>query len=204
MARWRGSSSIGSASRCWRSARLDDVRHALASAGRELAPGLDQISGNWSDGRRVGSEAQSEWEPTAGDDGAPGGRLVSTLRQDPPGRPASGPRPASAAPARPLKLASGSVDDEPEHPPFDESEIDEHDSEFGDEGGDGTPLDVILNAIEDETDVRITYAGADGVTRRTITPIEIKGAQVHALCHSSAHEHRFWIPSILVAVPAHE
>lgn len=189
-------------------ARLDDVRHALASAGRELAPGLDQISGSWSEGRRAGSEAESEWQPKASGDDAPSGRLVSTLRQAPPGRPASGRRPASAAPARPLKPASGSVADEPELSPLDEildeSEIDEHGGEFGDEGGDDTPLGVILDAIEDETDVRITYAGADGVTRRTITPIEVKGAQVHALCHASADEHRFWIPSILVAVPAHD
>jgi hypothetical protein len=184
-------------------ARLDDVRHALASAGRELAPGLDQISGSWSEGRRVGSEAESEWQPRASGGDAPGGRLVSTLHQVPPGHPASGPRPASAAPARPLKLASESVDDEPELPSLEEGEIGE-DGEFGEEGEDGSPLDVILNAIEDETDVRITYAGADGVTRRTITPIEIKGAQVHALCHASADEHRFWIPSILVALPAHD
>jgi predicted DNA-binding transcriptional regulator YafY len=96
------------------------------------------------------------------------------------------------------------MDDEPEHLLLDEPEIDEHDSEFSDEGEDGTPLEAIFNAIEDETDVRIAYAGADGVTRRTITPIEIKGAQVHALCHTSADEQRFWIPSILVAVPAHD
>lgn len=184
-------------------ARLDDVRQAVASAGCELAPGLDQISGSWSEGRRVGSEAESEWQPKASGGDAPSGRLVSTLRQAPPGRPASGPKSASTAPARQRELASASADDEPGLPSFEESEIGE-DGEFGEEGEAGSPLDVILNAIDDETDVRIAYAGADGVTRRTITPIEIKGAQVHALCHASADEQRFWIPSILVAVPAHE
>jgi hypothetical protein len=198
---------IGESLLAFPAARLDDIRHALANAGRELTPGLDQISGSWSDGRRVGSEAQSEWEPMAGGGDAPSGRLVSTLHQAPSGRPARGRRPASAAPARPLMLASESVDDEPGLPRLDEireeNEIGE-DGAFDEEGEDGTPLDVILDAIEEETDVRITYAGADGVTRRTITPIEIKGAQVHALCHASADEHRFWIPSILVAVPAHD
>jgi len=164
---------------------------------------LDQISGGWSEERRVGSEAQSEWEPRAGAGDTAGGRLVSTLRQAPPGRPASEPRPASTAPAQQSKLASASADDEPGPPRLGESEIGE-DGEFGQEVEDGSPLDVILNAIEDEADVQITYAGADGVTRRTITPIEIKGAQVHALCHASADEHRFWIPSILVALPAHD
>lgn len=181
-------------------ARLDDVRHALASAGRELAPGLDRVSGSWSDGRHIGSDAESQWQPTGGD--APSGRLVSTLRQAPPGSTASSRRPASAAPARPVKLAGASLDDEPELPLLDESEIDRYGGEFADEDRDHTPLAVILDAIEDETDVRITYAGADGITRRTITPIEIKGAQVHALCDASADEHRFWIPSILAAMSA--
>jgi hypothetical protein len=195
---------IGESLLAFPAARLDDVRHALASAGRELMPGLDQISGSWSEGRRVGSEAESEWQPNASGGDAPSGRLVSTLRQAPPGRPASGRRPVSAASARPSTLASGSVEDEPDLPTLDESL---GESEIGEDGGrteageDSSPLDVILNAIEDETDVRITYAGADGITRRTITPIEINGAQVHALCHASADEHRFWIPSILVAVP---
>jgi hypothetical protein len=94
------------------------------------------------------------------------------------------------------------VDDEPGPRSLEDSEIGE-DGEFGEEREDGSPLDVILDAIEDEIDVRITYAGAGGVTRSTITPIEIKGAQVHALCHASADERRFWIPPILAAAPAH-
>jgi hypothetical protein len=193
---------IGESLLAFPAARIDDVRHALACAGRELAPGLDQISGSWSEGRRIASEAESEWQPTASGGVAPSGRLVSTLRQAPPGRAAGGLQPASAAQARRLKLASAPRDHEPEPPPLDERAIDERDGEFGDEGDDSTPLDVILNAVQDETDVRIAYAGADGVTRRTITPIEIEGAQVHALCHTTADEHRFWIPSILSAVPA--
>jgi hypothetical protein len=193
---------IGESLLAFPAARIDDVRHALASAGRELMPGLDQISGSWSDGRRVGSEAQSEWQPRAGGADAAGGRLVSTLRQAPPEPGAGGRRATSAARARPLQLARASVDDEPGPPSLEDSEIGE-DGEFGEEREDGSPLDVILDAIEDETDVRITYAGAGGVTRSTITPIEIKGAQVHALCHASADERRFWIPSILAAAPAH-
>ncbi|MGO9898335.1 MAG: hypothetical protein ACLP0J_01270 [Solirubrobacteraceae bacterium] len=198
---------IGESLLAFPAARMDDVRHALASVGRELAPGLDQISGSWSERRPVRSEAQSEWEPRAGGDDAPGGRLVSTLRKAPPGRSAARRQPAPGAPAaptRPLKLASAPIDDEPELPPLDEILEESEIGEDGDQGEDSRPLDVILDAIEDETDVRITYAGADGITRRTITPIEIKGVQVHALCHASADEHRFWIPSILAAVPAHD
>jgi hypothetical protein len=195
---------IGESLLAFPAARLDDVRQALARAGRELEPGLDQISGRWSDGHRVASEAQSAWEPAANGGDGPSGRLVSTLGQAPPARPASGGHPVSAAPARPSTLANGSADDEPDlrtlDESLDESEIGE-DGERAEAGEDSSPLDVILDAIEDETDVRITYAGADGITRRTITPIEINGAQVHALCHASADEHRFWIPSILVAVP---
>jgi hypothetical protein len=169
---------IGESLLAFPAARLDDVRQALASAGRELEPGLDEISGRWSGGHRLASEAQSAWEPAANGGDGPGGRLVSMLRQAPP--PASGSHRESATPARLLTQANGSSEDELDLP----------------------TLDVILGAIEDESDVRITYAGADGITRRTITPIEIKGAQLHALCHASADEHRFWIPSILVAEPS--
>ena len=141
---------IGESLLAFPAARLDDVRQALASADLELEQGLDQISGSWSDGHRVASEAQSAWEPAANGGDGPGGRLVSMLRQDPPDRPASGRHPVSAAPARPLTLANGSVEDEPDLPTLDESlgesEIGE-DGERAETGEDSSPLDVILDVI---------------------------------------------------------
>jgi hypothetical protein len=76
---------IGESLPAFPAARVDDVRHALASTGRELAPSLDQISGSWSEGRRTVSEAESEWQPRASVGDAAGGRLVS-LRPAPPDR----------------------------------------------------------------------------------------------------------------------
>ncbi len=63
----------------------------------------------------------------------------------------------------------------------------------------GEPLEVILQAIEDESDVMIIYAGARGVTDGCVSPIEIEGSAVHAFCHLRNDEHRFWAGSILAA-----
>jgi hypothetical protein len=161
--------------------RLHDVERALRSAGRELEPGLDQISGTWKEPRAGSSEAQAEWVPRHHAEPPPEGRLVSTIRPDRAAR--SGLRPAP----RPSQ--------QPAPPPRQEVLIIESD------GDQDAALDVILAAIEDEFDVEISYAGADGITHRTITPLEVLGAQVHAWCHLKDDEHRFWIPSIMSASP---
>jgi len=181
--------------------RLDEVRRALEAAGRELEPGLDQISGTWKEPRSGGSEAQAEWEPRSARPD-PVGRLVSTLPAGslPAARTQIAPVRSPVAAIPPLTLVTGSDDEDEPVGPLDALDALDRDED----GGDDRPLDVILDAIEDETDVRITYAGADGVTDRTITPIDVEGAQVHAWCHLSDGEHRFWIPSILAAIPAHE
>ncbi len=194
---------VGSSLLAFPAERLDEVRRALAAAGRELEPGLDQISGTWSQPRSGGSEAQAEWEPRDGVRPDPAGRLVSTL---PAGSPPSAraqvaPVRSPAAALPPLRLVSGS-DDEVE--PVGPLDAVDRDDDGGEDDGDDKPLDVILDAIDDETEVRITYAGADGITDRTITPIDVQGAQVHAWCHRSDGEHRFWIPSILAAIPAQD
>jgi len=130
-----------------------ELRRALEAAGRELEPALDQISGAWKEPRSGGSEAQAEWEPGGGGRPDPAGRLVSTLRAGslPAARTQIAPvrSPEAAIPS--LTLVTGSDDeDEPVGPVGRDDE------------GDDRPLHVILDAIEDETDVWITYAGADG------------------------------------------
>ena len=63
----------------------------------------------------------------------------------------------------------------------------------------GTVLDVIVDALAEQADLNIVYAGADGLSARTITPIEILGAQLRAYCHLRRDERRFWLPAIQIA-----
>jgi DNA excision repair protein ERCC-3 len=58
------------------------------------------------------------------------------------------------------------------------------------------PIAVVLQALEQQTDVAIVYAGARGLTERVITPFELDGAAVHAWCHLRDDERSFWLNSI--------
>jgi hypothetical protein len=58
------------------------------------------------------------------------------------------------------------------------------------------PIEVVLQALEQEADVAIVYAGARGLTQRVITPFELDGAAVHAWCHLRDDERSFWLNSI--------
>ena len=162
--------------------RLKEVAAALATAGRELEPGLDRISGRWDDHDRGCSAVEHEWIPRGAPAKMPAGKLVSTVSQWRPrartasARPASAqPPPAPQGPARPAR--------EREDPEF------------------AGPLDVILDAIESDDDVVIVYAGARGVTKRQITPYEVEDAAVHAWCHLREDERSFWVASIRDATP---
>jgi predicted DNA-binding transcriptional regulator YafY len=62
----------------------------------------------------------------------------------------------------------------------------------------------VLNAIEQDADVFIVYAGARGTTHRQITPYEVEGAAVHAYCHLRDDERSFWLASILDAIPVRD
>ena len=96
---------IGGSLLAFPAARLNDVAAALATAGRELAPGLDRISGRWDDHDRGSSAVEQEWTPR----GAPAkmphwetrlDRLaVASARAD--GVPAARARAAAASTARP-------------------------------------------------------------------------------------------------------
>ena len=57
-------------------------------------------------------------------------------------------------------------------------------------------LTVILEALEEEADVEILYAGRRGITLRRITPLEIDNAALHAWCHLRDDERSFWLGSI--------
>lgn len=64
------------------------------------------------------------------------------------------------------------------------------------------PLDVVLRALEEGTDVHIRYAGARGLTERQVTPFEVDEARLHAWCHLRGDERAFWLSSIQAASPA--
>ena len=149
-----------------RAADLAAVQAALKQAGHELDPGIDRVSGRWSEREPSADEAERCWLPYAGSP-APRGKQLSTLDTAAPG--------ATPAPVRAVAAAAPEEDD---------------------------PLQVVLDAIERESDVFIVYAGARGTTRRRITPYEVDGAELHAYCHLRAEERSFWLASIMGAVAA--
>ncbi len=106
--------------------------------------------------------------------------------------------PAAAIPT--LTLVTGSGDEDEPVGPLDALDALDRD----DDEGDDRPLDVILDAIGDETDVRITYAGADGVTDRRITPIDVEGGAGPRVVPPERRRASLLDSSILAAIPAHE
>ena len=168
------------------------VKDALREAGHDLAPGLDRISGRWAEREAAPTQAELAWTPDDDSETAPTGKQVSTL---PAGAPAA-PRPAlSSAPAAPNPAAmSGSAAPKPAA---------SKGPALGSFDGEG-PIDVVLDAIENDSDVFIVYAGARGTTHRQITPYEVDGAAVHAHCHLRDDDRSFWVGSIREAIPLEE
>jgi len=156
--------------------RLREVEQALAAAGRELEPGLDRVSGAWAEPASRSGAAESAWTRAAPSSArVPDGAPTSTLDTRTPA-PAAG-RAPQATGQRPG--AEPTADDL-------------------------YPLLVILDALEEEADVDILYAGARGFTSRKITPLELDGPRLHAWCHLRQDERAFWLQSIRDAQPATE
>jgi hypothetical protein len=149
---------------------LRAVEAALRRQGHSLEPGVDRLSGRFSEREPVRSEAELHWEPDTSDS-PPEGRQVSMLEQAAASPPPVSPIPVS--PAGPPRHAADETED---------------------------PIDAVLDAIERGTDLFIVYAGAEGITERQITPYEVEGAAVHAYCHSHGDERFFWLASIQEAV----
>jgi len=84
-----------------RAADLSAVQAALKRAGHELDPGIDRVSGRWSERESPPGEAERTWLPNEGSP-APSGKQVSTLDTAAP-KPAPAPKRAAAptAPADP-------------------------------------------------------------------------------------------------------
>lgn len=176
---------IGDRLLAFRADRLGELRRALASAGRELEPGLERISGRWEDRERGETDVQRAWSRDLAAAG-PSGQLVSTLRS---------PAPAvETGPAAETGPAFGAA------APVAHTDRDQEPRERDRGGGDAT-LDVILDAIENEEEVIIVYAGARGVSHRCIRPIDVDGSQVRAVCNERGDEQRFWVGSIMAVAP---
>jgi Helicase conserved C-terminal domain len=149
---------------------LKAVETALRREGRTLEPGIDRLSGRFSEREPVRTEAELHWEPDTSDN-RPQGRQVSTLQN----------APASPAPVSAILVSPGGSPGNAAHETED-------------------PIDAVLDAIERGTDLFIVYAGAEGITERQITPYEVEGAAVQAYCHSHGEERSFWLASIQEAV----
>ncbi len=172
--------------------RLDEVQAALATAGRELEPGLDRISGRWEDRDRGQSAVEREWLPNGAPASASDGRLVSTVGQWKGAQPTPA-EPRVSAPPQPARASSA------REPANGRSSGPASPQREREDTAVAEPLDVILEAIEDESEVMIVYAGARGVTHRCITPFEVEGSAVHAYCHLRDDERHFWVGSIMAA-----
>ena len=153
-----------------RAENLKAVETALRREGHTLEPGIDRLSGRFSEREPVRSEAELHWEPDTSDD-PPRGRQVSMVENAP-----ASPAPLSAILVSPAGSPQNAA----------------HETE--------DPTDAVLDAIERGTDLFIVYAGADGITERQITPYEVEGAAVQAYCHSYGEERSFWLASIQEAV----
>ncbi|MGI8903046.1 MAG: hypothetical protein ACR2IP_05180 [Solirubrobacteraceae bacterium] len=193
--------------------RMTELRVALATVGRELEPGLDRISGRWEDKDRGQSAVEREWTPRAAQSSPPGGRLVSTVKDWTPPKskaaaPVAGPATALPAPGSPVRLVSNggcparpspaqaaAAGGSPAHP---------SPARVAADAAAADPLEVILDAIEDESDVMIIYAGAGGVTYRCVAPIEIESSALRAYCHEDQGERQFWMGSIVAATAVAE
>jgi hypothetical protein len=144
-----------------RGSAVRPLRDALRALGHDLDPGLERISGRWSERDPTPSAAEDVWTARSRY-AAPDGEQCSTLEDSQ----VAPPPPAAPAEQAPL-------------PSFDED-----------------PIDVMLDAIEDGSDVFIVYAAAEGTTQHQITPRTIEGAAVRAYCHTRRNERTFWLASI--------
>jgi len=147
-----------------RGSAIGAVLDALRAEGHELEPGVERLSGRWSERDPVPSEADRVWTPRRALS-APVGKQSSTIGRSP--------QPTQATLGRGVELEPVAHDE---------------------------PVDVVLRAIEQGSDLFIAYAGADGTTERQITPYEIDGAAVRAYCHLHRDERSFWLASIVDAL----
>lgn len=160
-----------------RAADVDAMQAALGRAGHELDAGIGRVSGRFTDREPTQTEAELTWAPDPADEAPNDAKQVSTLSQaaqaaaTAPTTGALAPRP-SAAGAPQLRVLDQEQD----------------------------PIDVVLDAIERETDLFIVYAGADGTTQYAVTPYELDGAALRAYCHPSYEDQRFWLGSIQAVV----
>jgi hypothetical protein len=157
-----------------------------------VEPELVRISGTWNEERPTPVDAEAVWRPRRPPQRPRvRGKVVSNLRDGA----AQSRAPAAASPqawlrallsvadARELQLAPA-----PAPPP----ELGGHSSEDEAEPA----IELILGAIDDGAEVRITYAAADGLAEHTITPLDVEGAQLLTWSDDVDDEVRFWIPGI--------
>ena len=116
-----------------RAENLKAVEAALRREGHSLEPGLDRLSGRFSEREPMRTEAELHWEPVASEH-PPQGKQVSALENA-----AASPTPVSPTPVSP-----------PASPRHAAQETED-------------PTDVVLDAIERGNDLFIVYTGAEGI-----------------------------------------
>jgi hypothetical protein len=147
-----------------RGSAIGAVRDALRAEGHELDPGVERVSGRWTERDPIPSDADRVWTPRRALS-APVGDQSSTIGRSP--------QPTQATLGGGAELRPVAHDE---------------------------PIDVVLRAIEQGSDVFIAYAGAGGTTARQITPYSSDGSAVRAYCHLDRDERSFWLASIVDAL----
>ena len=149
---------------------LKAVETALRREGRTLEPGIDRLSGRFSEREPVRSEAELHWEPDTSDN-RPQGRAGFNASECP-------------------RIAGAGVGD-----PGIAGRL-AGERRARDRGSDRRGPGCDRARYRPVHRVR----RAEGITERQITPYEVEGAAVQAYCHSHGEERSFWLASIQEAV----
>lgn len=177
---------------------LPAVTKAVRQAGVELEDGLDRISGTWTE--RPDREAHpSWWRPTpagyAPRADPPTGRLTSLLDATPPDgrdrRGGAGEASFDIAAELARRLAQAGLD-----PHEVRAVMDDHDAFDDDDDGIG---ELLLDACERRSVVRLKYAGANGLRQERVTVEDVADARVRVRDHATGKRSWRWLRAIAEA-----
>lgn len=184
---------------------LPAVAKAVRQAGVELEDGLDRVSGTWSE-RPDRHAHTSWWRPTLPEHrpraAAPAGRLDSQLGSDPsadasssdPGVGGGDQRSRIAAELTRRLAEAGMKPDDIElvlGDDYDER-LDDYDDELDDDGVD----ELLFDACDGGSVVRLKYSGADGQRQEWVTIARVEEARVQVCDHATGKRSWRWLRAI--------